>query len=1178
VLTIRKVDDVYKCLDFAPGKQWVQVKSGGADATGTGTEDDSGGTGDTNAGTEEENITGSRYLRLLPTAYLNAGNIMTINITKNEDGTSKNTVSYTLSDNTEVQLSGTFNHSIGVAYAITDKYRMGDSTIYGSQTRTRYNSLTGSASGSGGSSNASGTATVVTDDTSFVFYGEYNENDQRNNYLIGVNSAENTDSNSITTMLSQKFQVSGTSDKAQTNKNLSYENGLTRVRIFKAKLNEKTKKLEKQSEIDYTADNIAKWQGEKEFEFNADVDDTGYYYLDYYWRFTDGRYLTDSKLVRITSNSYNVEMITGILGEEHTANSTKTPKTAIDQYVTDEISAAADSNNSIKWDTEFPSDDTNFAKTEATAASTYYYDYNAELTYNNDLYYTKTKRINTNTTRTVVGWRRNTDYMLTTIIVEAIKQDGTKYQMARIDKINSSNPSYSFDTAAYKYDFVTYSVTQDPDTKLFTIKENSEVPIVFSIQSSKDSLQEESAEKYIVFDFTSGITDTNGQQTTYTQITDSLRVTALFRNNTANVEGEKYVLLSGDAEDSVSSFTGTNYEEKKADDGTVSYVASDYTYYNSLDEAQADMQVDNNLLTSSEINDLKERKAVLSGDTLTYRVKLTNAGFFESDVVHVYDTIPKNTTYVPGSMKIYRQQINQDKEDEYGALEKVAWQEVTNGASSNQYATYVYSGDYLADMSPPTSTSDSLSFTIPSIALNYCYYVQYQVTVDDLPADTTARTLENTAYWDFLCRNGDLKTDFTAENLATLKANEVFTLSMDVDEKDTTAGTENRTYKIDFFQKDKGDNYEDVTFTNNFPDGFTLDEDYGIKLFKYETVTDSETGEVTKTYNEKANLIKSVIDGEAGEETSTADSSEITLVKKNGSFTISGFDISDKDAEYVVVFKGTQVKLGDEYTDSSGTKSTLTEIRNKASILYMQNKTGSDTSTGSSTNNSGTTTSTNSVSKANSIEKVERFTNTVETDVTHLYLKVEKNAYTDAYSDGADTAQTFLFRIDYYADQDAYSKGNVSDTIYTKINVDNSNAITTTDSEGTETTIGYSGDSTIQMDKRGIYVVSELSDWSATDYNQLTSTYTDVTFKTLDAEGIDYVNVYPEKATLSSSSITVGSDNSVQVALPRVAYTTGAIPTYFGMNIESAPTVTFNNTPSEYAYLSSQAYSDNTIK
>jgi uncharacterized repeat protein (TIGR01451 family) len=972
---------------------------------------------------------------------------------------------------------------------------MGDSTIYGSQNATLYTS----------------SLKETTDTTNFLFYGKYNADDSANSNLIGENSADDKDTNTITGMLSQNFKVSCGDDALQ---NLSYKYGSTMVRIYKASVNSKTNVLERTTEIKYTPDNIAKWQGEKLFEFNDDVNDTGLYYLDYYWRLDDGRYLTDTKLVRITASSYNVEMVTGILGEKNTVNDNESPKTAIDQYITDNVTDSTDSgSNELVWSPDFASDDKDFS--ESTVKS-YYDDYNETLEYNDNIYYTKTIDLETNSYRTVVGWRRSTDYMLTTLIIEAIDQNGEVHQMARVDDLNSSEKNYAFEDAEYVYKYTTYSITQDTETKLFSIEAQDEIPIKFTISSSDDASFANSIEKYIMFDFTAGVSDGDGQQTTYSEIKDNLRIVALFRKNTANVTAKKEVLLKDEnTADTVSLQTGSKLTPVYTtdDDGNTvatDYEYEDYEYYNALSEADSKYDVDNGTLSETDSQDDTKRKAILEGDTLTYRIKLQNTGYFESDIVNIQDTIPENCTYVEDSMAIYRQQVDLDSSGEYGALEVLASSEVSSK---------------LCEMTEP-DTDGNMTWSIASIPLDYDYYVQYKVKVDDLPDDQTSRILTNTASYDFLCRNGDTSNDFTASNLADLKANEIFTLSMDV--KESEEGKQDRIYTIYFYQRDEEQEYKNIVFTDNFPEqGFNYNSEKGITI--YRGSKSSGWTDVTERLETK-----------------------VTLTGEGGYFTISGFSITKADEEYKVVFQGTQQDIGESYTYTDDTGASVTgtveEISNKASVTYAEGDNR----------------------KGNSISKTERISNTVTTDETHLYINIEKQI--DMYEYNAtigktDPEQSFLMQVAYYKDATAYKNGEVSDIYYTRVNCDE--AINGTD--GTFSGI-YKGNQLVQCDKRGIYVISEATDWSATDYDYEATTYTDV--EIIDTAGNRIYSTNVSK----NSAITISADGlEAEVELTRLAYESGAFPTSFGTNIMEAPTITYTNSESLYAYVSGQAYSENNI-
>ena len=299
-------------------------------------------------------------------------------------------------------------------------------------------------------------------------------------------------------MVSQKFDIKNNNSSSAITNNSS--NGTVRVRIFRANAHKTGTGdnfyLEKGTEINYSdQDTLAKWQGEKPFDTN---DSNAYYYLDYYWRLNDGRYLFDRKLVRITADTYSVTMKTGLLDEQYTVNESVTPKTAVDQYVTDNITTNSD--NKKTWDKNnlYPSKKVDF---NAQTAPSYYEPdtYNKFEYINGNDYYTKTLKIDTTSPQTAVGWMRASDYKLTALIVEAVDSNGIHHEMSRIDANNANDP-LNFDNAEYTYDYKTYSVTQDSETKIFSVTENTTVTNTFSVETYSSEVTN-GVSKFILFSF-----------------------------------------------------------------------------------------------------------------------------------------------------------------------------------------------------------------------------------------------------------------------------------------------------------------------------------------------------------------------------------------------------------------------------------------------------------------------------------------------------------------------------------------------------------------------------------------------------------------------------------------------------------------------------------------------------
>ena len=1040
VLTIGRYDDpeddrgyYYKCFDFAPGIQWLKVSAGDIENNVT------GGDNNTNPTYTDTNLVGSRSFRLLPTAYLNAGDIMHINVeTDNTTSPVTYTNTVTIAQGAdENKINGLFNHSVGVAFAITDKYRMGTDNIYTPQSIQKFN------------------GTGLTDNNTFAFYSGYAVNNTNTeNTITNVKNAKNIGS---APMVSQKFDIKNNYSSSAITNNSS--NGTVRVRIFRANAKEigagKGFYLEKGTEINYSdQDTLAKWQGEKPFDTD---DSNAYYYLDYYWRLNDGRYLFDRKLVRITANTYSVTMKTGLLDEQYTVNDSGIPKTAVDQYVTDKITTNSDNEKIWDKDSLYPSINVNF---NAQNAPSYYESdtYNKFEYINGKDYYTKTLKIDTASPQTAVGWMRASDYKLTALIVEAVDSNGMHHEMSRIDENNANDP-LNFDNAEYTYDYKTYSVTQDSETKIFSVTQNTTVTNTFNVESYSNAVTN-GVSKYILFSFST----TGDVSQGFSEIKDSLIITALFRKNDANVKTEKQVLANtGDPITAVSDTIKTSTFKDK-ENQTVTQ-----TYYSSIDTIDKNKRVDD-----TNIADETKRQAVLSGDTLTYRLKAYNAGYFTSREVNIYDDIPSGTTYVENSAKLYRQKsLSTSNFDRYAELESIDITDITSEKG--------YSIEY-------DPTSKRISADIPNIALDENYYLEYKVTVDDIKATELSKMITNEANYKFINFNGDTTNDFATDSNA---GQDHAIVSMDV------AHNEDQEAYIVKFSGREMDSLKTYTinyYRNEFPENFTFkDNSIGI----YDPDDRDITNQVDIEYDTDADSKKT------GFSIRNKDGQEPAIV------------LSESN-EYKVVFKGTATPL----TDSSQ------EIRNKATVTYSEKGEGEVAQT-----------------KATAISIVERLTNQTETDVTHLYVDIDK------IIPESDPAQTFLFKIE------RFDKDDMSDTpeiSYTKINC------TTKQTED-----NYTGSRLLQLDKRGYYRITEVDDWSNSDY----------LFDEITCTDISKVSGLTDSKTISTQN------QSAVIQLPRQYNKDSlAFPTSFGgLQTGSYPILKFTNKLNDYAYRTSQAYAENLI-
>ena len=120
----------------------------------------------------------------------------------------------------------------------------------------------------------------------------------------------------------------------------------------------------------------------------------------------------------------------------------------------------------------------------------------------------------------------------------------------------------------------------------------------------------------------------------FSEIKDSLIITALFRKNDANVKTEKQVLANtGDPITAVSDTIKTSTYDNNG-------VTQTQTYYSSIDVIDENKRVDDKGFTSREVN--------------------------------IYDDIPSGTTYVENSAKLYRQKsLSTSNFDRYDKLTEI---------------------------------------------------------------------------------------------------------------------------------------------------------------------------------------------------------------------------------------------------------------------------------------------------------------------------------------------------------------------------------------------------------------------------------------------------------------------------------------------------------------------------
>ncbi len=463
-----------------------------------------------------------------------------------------------------------------------------------------------------------------------------------------------------------------------------------------------------------------------------------------------------------------------------------------------------------------------------------------------------------------------------------------------------------------------------------------------------------------------------------------------------------------------------------------------------------------------------ERLAVLSGDTLTYRVELTSLG--SSKNVVISDTVPAGCTFVEGSIKILYQKRSKTSGSSFSVVKDLTTS-VSSTSTEGTKTTYSYSDDYKTSYD---SDSGEITWTIPSIASTDVYYVEFAVTVDQIDADTLTDVLKNQANWEYT---------------TTLNSNDSYAPSMTSAVSEVSGTT---TYTVTFSNLS---GYTVTQIKNTLPDGFTLDT----TSMQINGTAIGSTSYTVTYYDEDGK----VLNGTLGTDYQASQIASFSISYDNG--------ITQSNSAIVLTFSGTQ----------------------SASEEEVQNITGISFTYSSETYSSV-------------IAKGKDVTNEVVTDVTHLYLNIEKQIESE------DPYQTFIFKVEYYKEGATVGTDDPDGISYVNINC----------TEYDDTDECYYGSRFIQTDRRGTYVITEVTDWSNTDY------------ESVSASGENAEAPYDESYSISEKDGTV-----TVVLLTDSTDKNAAFLTKLGSLEDGTYTTSvFKNTDSEYAYRSGQAYTVNIMQ
>lgn len=243
---------------------------------------------------KDQKVVGTRYLRLIPTVYLEAGNDAKVNVfqdSRDESGTdAKNIVRYDDNASSDVRFTGIqdrgysyYNFAFTAGYAVTDKIGLGIYDNYNRQKIVLYGE---------GIRDHDETA-ERNPDTYFAMTSVFTENpaytDQPDKGLIADSLVKQS-------IIGNSYDYNSKTNADPEKK----EYGQTIVKIYKVDESGNNAKVfmdanGSQNSLEYK--NYQKWTGQRAFT----AEDKGLYKVVFYWALSDGRYLTDSKLVTITT-------------------------------------------------------------------------------------------------------------------------------------------------------------------------------------------------------------------------------------------------------------------------------------------------------------------------------------------------------------------------------------------------------------------------------------------------------------------------------------------------------------------------------------------------------------------------------------------------------------------------------------------------------------------------------------------------------------------------------------------------------------------------------------------------------------------------------------------------------------------------------------------------------------
>lgn len=250
----------------------------------------------------DENVVGTRNLRLIPTVYLEAGNDAEVSVYENSDdlteASAKNIVRYDENDSENVKFTDIkdkgysyYNFAFTAGYAITDKIGLGIYDNYINQDAT---------GGNYGVKAFNKGIIREQDNTSERKYGTYYAMTSVFTERASYNDASSEGKGLVVDSLVKQAVIGSSYDynSADNPDDSNRQYGQTIVKVYRVNdsgVNSKINMSATANENSAEYINYQKWTGQTKFT----ADDRGLYNVVFYWALSDGRYLSDSKLVTI---------------------------------------------------------------------------------------------------------------------------------------------------------------------------------------------------------------------------------------------------------------------------------------------------------------------------------------------------------------------------------------------------------------------------------------------------------------------------------------------------------------------------------------------------------------------------------------------------------------------------------------------------------------------------------------------------------------------------------------------------------------------------------------------------------------------------------------------------------------------------------------------------------------